>query len=62
MGERLQNTELHKYEINRNMYVYEEVEMGGARNTLGLNDKLRQNFNRNAWRIFKHKFLKCDLN
>jgi hypothetical protein len=28
MEERLENTGLHRYEINKNIYVYEEVEMG----------------------------------
>jgi hypothetical protein len=31
MEGRLENTGLHTYEIKRNIYVYEEVEMGGAR-------------------------------
>jgi hypothetical protein len=48
MEEGLENTGLHTYEINRNIYVYEEVEMGGARSSLGLNEKWREKFNRNA--------------
>jgi len=47
MEERLENTGLHTYEINRNVYVCEEAEIGGARSTLGLNEKWRH-FSRNA--------------
>jgi len=48
MEKSLENTGLHMSEINRNVYVYEEAEMDGARSTLGLNEKWRENFSRNA--------------
>jgi hypothetical protein len=48
MKERLENTGLHTYEIHRSTCVYEKVEMVGAHSMLGLNEKLRQNFSRNA--------------
>jgi hypothetical protein len=61
MEERLRNTGLHAYGININIYVYEEDEMGGACSTLWVDEKLIQNFSRNAWRILKIR-LRCGPN